>query len=190
VSDWAHWPDADFSILRRGTGYWMEYARSHGAHAFGLDLSAEMLARAAEKGGLRGCMVRADMEALPFQPGAADLAVCSLALGYVRRIGGLFRELARVARTVVVSDLHELAVAAGWRRAFRIGGRDYEIKQFLHTRGELDRAAQEAGLLLEWRVESRLGEPEREIFGRSGREDAFAAGSCIPAILSTCWTRR
>jgi predicted TPR repeat methyltransferase len=177
-----------FLDIATGTGYWMEYAQSHGARAFGLDLSAEMLARAAEKRGLCGRVVRAGMEALPFQTGAADLAVCSLALGYIRGIGDLFRELARVARTVVVSDLHEYAVAAGWRRAFRIGGRHYEIEQFLHTRDELDSAAQAAGLLLRWRVESRLGEPEREIFEHLGRKDAFAVASRVPAILSTCWT--
>ena len=177
-----------FLDIATGTGYWMEYARSRGARVFGIDLSAEMLAQAARKHA--GCVVQADMRALPFQTAAAEVALCSLALGYVRRIGGLFRELARVARRVVVSDLHERAVEAGWRRGFRVDGQRYEIEQCLHTTRELDEAARDAGLLREWRVESHLGEPEREIFVRAGREDAFAAASRIPAILSTGWVRR
>src|SRR5665213_2274361 len=48
-----------------GTGYWLAHARTSGAHAFGLDLSEEMLAMATAKDGLRNCLVRADMNSLP-----------------------------------------------------------------------------------------------------------------------------
>jgi ubiquinone/menaquinone biosynthesis C-methylase UbiE len=175
--------------IATGTGYWLYYARSCGARAFGLDLSAEMLARASEKPGLRGYLVRADMSSLPFHDSFADVAICSLALGYVRPIEKLFREMARVARTVIVSDLHEDAVQAGWRRSFQAEGRHYEIEQFPHPPEEVDKAAKNSGLAEKWRVAAHFGEPERDIFVREGRVWAFAGAARIPAIRCACWTR-
>ncbi|MES1261820.1 MAG: class I SAM-dependent methyltransferase, partial [Acidobacteriota bacterium] len=103
-----------------GTGRWMKYAERRGARAFGIDLSAEMLAKGS------GARVRGDMRHLPVADDAADLAICSMALGYVRSAGEVVRELARVARRVIVSDLHPAAVAAGWTRSFRHQGQVYE----------------------------------------------------------------
>ena len=90
---------------------------------------------------------------------------------------------------MIVSDLHECAVEAGWQRCFKVAGVRYEIEQFEHTAGELDAAANDAGFRIDWRMESHIGEPEREIFIRNGREYAFAEVCQIPAILSTCWIR-
>ena len=78
---------------------------------------------------------------------------------------------------------------AGWQRCFKVAGVRYEIEQFEHTAGELDAAANDSGFRIDWRVESHIGEPEREIFIRNGREYAFAEACRIPAILSTCWIR-
>ena len=167
----------------------MEFALARGARAFGIDLSAEMLAEAARKPGLREHLIRGDMKALPLKDAAADLAVCSLAVGYLPSIRTLFREWARVARRIIVSDLHEFAVQAGWRRCFQVAGRRYEIEQYEHPVQELDEVAQHAGLRIEWRVASRLGEPERPFFVQAGREHAFDAATQIPAVLSTCWVR-
>ena len=50
-----------------GTGYWLRYALSLGARALGLDLSAEMLAEAANKPELRRRLIRADMNILPLK---------------------------------------------------------------------------------------------------------------------------
>ena len=52
---------------------------------------------------------------------SADVAVCSFALGYIERLDLAFREMARVARRIVTSDLHPDAVRAGWVRSFRSG---------------------------------------------------------------------
>jgi malonyl-CoA O-methyltransferase len=178
-----------FVDVATGTGYWLNYARSRGARAYGVDVSAEMLSKAASKPGLKGRLIRADMNVLPLKDAVADIAVCSLALGYVRSVGNLFRELARVSRRVIVSDLHERAIEAGWRRCFEVEGARYQIEHFEHTAGELDEAAKGSGFRIDWRVTSHIGEPEREIFVVSGREHAFAEASRVPAILSTCWTR-
>src|SRR5580692_6933664 len=101
-----------------GTGYWLAQARSGGARAFGLDLSEEMLAMAARKDGLRNRLIRADMSRLPVRGGAADIAICSMAIGYIPELKNLLRELARVSQQIIVSDLHPAAVKAGWRRGF------------------------------------------------------------------------
>jgi len=173
-----------------GTGYWPAYAQGRGARAYGVDVCEAMLRQATAKPGLRGRLVLADMDArLPFKDQAAEIAVCSLSIGYLPSVGRLFGELARVARTVIVSDLHEHAVQAGWRRCFESNGRQFEIEQFEHTVRELDEAAAGAGLLLAWRVASHLGEAERQIFIRAGREHAFEKATGIHAILSTCWIR-
>ena len=178
-----------FVDVATGTGYWLNYARSRGARGYGVDVSAEMLSEAASKPGLKGRLIRADMNVLPLKDAVADIAVCSLALGYVRSVGNLFRELARVSRRVIVSDLHERAIEAGWRRCFAVEGDRYQIEHFEHTAGELDEAANGSGFRIDWRVTSYIGEPEREIFVLSGREHAFTEASRVPAILSTCWTR-
>ncbi len=172
-----------------GTGYWLTYALSENARAFGIDVSTEMLGQAAKKPQLRERLIQADMNALPVKDAIADVAICSLALGYVASIGKLFRELARVSRAVIVSDLHECAVNAGWQRSFEIEGRRYQIEHFEHTARELDEAAYSAGMKTDWRISSHLGEPEREIFIRAGREGAFAEACRVPAILSSCWVR-
>jgi ubiquinone/menaquinone biosynthesis C-methylase UbiE len=181
-----------FLDVATGTGYWLNYARSRGARAYGVDLSPEMLLEAASKPSLKERLICADMSVLPLKNEAADIAVCSLALGYVPSVRDLFRELARVAKRasgrVIVSDLHELAIQAGWRWCFKVQGREYQIEQFHHTARELDEAANGAGFRIDWRLTSYIGEPELEIFIRSGREHAFADASRVPAILSTCWT--
>ncbi len=172
-----------------GTGYWLAHARQGGARAFGVDLSEEMLSMAARKDGLRKRLVRADMNRLPIQDGATDIAICSMAIGYTRDLKNLFRELARVARKIIVSDLHSEAIEAGWKRGFVAAGHRCEIEHFTHTTSQLDDAAANSGLRLDWRLEAHLNEPEREIFARAGREHAFAAACEIPALLATCWIR-
>ena len=90
---------------------------------------------------------------------------------------------------MIVSDLHPAAVAAGWTRSFRSEGEIYEMDHHLYPVADWEAAADAAGLALEWRLDAKFGEPEREIFVVSGREHAFAEASRVPAILSTCWTR-
>jgi ubiquinone/menaquinone biosynthesis C-methylase UbiE len=172
-----------------GTGYWLAHAQSQGARAYGIDLSAEMLSEAAKKPGLRNRLIRADIARLPVADESADIAICSLAIGYVASVANLFRELARVSQRVVVSDLHEEAMNAGWRRCFEMAGRSWEIDNFPHTTRDLDKAASDSGLRIEWRFVAHLGEPEREIFVRAAREHAFADACSIPALLATCWVR-
>jgi hypothetical protein len=129
------------------------------------------------------------MNRLPVRDSVADIAICSMAIGYIPEIKNLFRELARVSQKIIVSDLHPAAVEAGWRRGFVAAGHRFEIEHFAHTTPQLDEAVDASGLHLDWRLVAHLGESEREIFARAGREHAFAAACEIPALLATCWVR-
>jgi ubiquinone/menaquinone biosynthesis C-methylase UbiE len=175
--------------IATGTGYWAAYGQAQGATVFGVDRSLEMLSRASSKQCLRERLVCADMRHLPFGNNTVDVAVCSFAVGYVESVAELFQEMARVSRSIIVTDLHPTAVEAGWQRGFRAGDQRYLIRQFTHSPAELDQAARTAGLQLTWRSESYISEPERPIFVRAGREQAFEAATRVPAILSSCWER-
>ncbi len=89
-----------------GTGRWMSYSVAHGAHALGIDLSAQMLGVASGKTGLSGRLVLGDASVLPFRSDSFDLAICSFALSYLPCAAPALAEMARVARRVVISDMH------------------------------------------------------------------------------------
>lgn len=172
-----------------GTGRWMSYARSAGAHVFGADACHEMVLHAEDKPGLRGRSIVADVRAIPARDDAFDLALCSFTVGYLPSIGGAFRELARVARRIIVTDLHPEAVHAGWTRSFRAQDRVHELVHYEHGPFELDACARDSRLILDWRVEARFDEPERHIFASAGKQGAFERVREVPAVLMTAWSR-
>jgi SAM-dependent methyltransferase len=83
------------------------------ATVFGVDLS-EDFAQQAHDLVPRACIVRGDMEALPFADQAFDCVASCCALYFARDIGAAIRELARVSRRRIVintvgrDNLHEL----------------------------------------------------------------------------------
>jgi SAM-dependent methyltransferase len=176
-----------FLDVAAGTGRWMLHARTRGARVIGVDLCREMLLTAARKPHLAGRLVLGDASCLPIADGAADVALCSFALGYFPSLPAAFAEMARAACTVVISDLHPKAVEHSWARSFRANGRLYELDHHAYSEAELDAAARCAGLAPLWRMEASLGEPERPIFRAAGREWLFPAASLIPAVLMTAW---
>lgn len=176
--------------LATGTGRWLEYAIAHDVRAMGVDLCAEMLAVAATKRGLHGRLTQADVCALPFASHSVDVAVCSFALGYIDRLELAFREMARIARRIVTSDLHPDAVRAGWVRSFRSSSESYQIEHHDHLWDRIEASARAAGLLPGWKLDASFGEPERVLFERAGKADAFLAARRVPAILISGWVNR
>lgn len=172
-----------------GTGRWMSYAQSAGARVFGVDACREMALQAERKPGLRGRSVLADIRAIPVRERVVDMAICSFTLGYLPSIDVALRELARVARRVIASDLHPDAVRAGWTRSFRSSGLVHTLVHYEHPTAEVDECARRAGLTLEWRIEASFGEPERRIFQSAGKHAAFERVRSIPALLITAWNR-
>jgi SAM-dependent methyltransferase len=173
-----------------GTGRWMSWAKSRGASVFGIDACREMLLESERKPHLTGLATLADIRAIPLPDNQFDLAICSFTLGYLPSIRNAIRELARVARQVVVSDLHPDAIRQGWTRSFRAGTQVYELTHYEHPIAELDDCARSAGLMREWRREALFGEPERGIFQRAGKESVFETVREVRAVLITSWRRQ
>jgi hypothetical protein len=149
-----------------------------------------MLQYAAHKPGLAGHLALADASELPLRSSSIDVAVCSLAFGYFSDPHSAMHGMARVARSVIISDLHPEASVAGWTRGFRVAGEHYELEHRPYSERELKGYAHTAGLTEEWKVEARFGEPERELFVRARKEQLFSELQRIPAVLITAWRRR
>lgn len=172
-----------------GTGRWMEWGQARGAHVFGIDMCREMVLRAERKPAIAGRSALADVRSIPLKDDAVDLAISSFTIGYLRPIAEVFRELARVSRELLVSDIHPAAIRSGWNRSFRIGGQMYELVHHSHSTGDLDQCARGAGLTRAWRIEASFGEPERPIFQRAGKERLFERARLIPGVLVTLWRK-
>jgi hypothetical protein len=148
-----------------------------------------MILECSRKPGLHGRSVEADVCRIPFGNNSVDIAICSFTLGYLPSPVEVLRELARIARFVIVSDLHPEAVKRGWTRSFRAAGERYEMAHHVHSIARLDAAAKTARLIPAWRIGPSFGAPEREIFRRAGKGGAFEEASRFPAILITAWNR-
>ena len=123
-----------------GTGRWSSYYRQLGARVIGIDASEQMLAQAAKQHMLSGTLIRADAQALPVSDGVADLVLCSMSLGYFRKLSDVFKEFARTAAanaTIAISDLHPAAIAAGWTRSFKNDGQRFDIEHESHSLADI-----------------------------------------------------
>jgi SAM-dependent methyltransferase len=163
-----------------GTGRWAAFAAALGARVIRVDFCRDMLMQSS-----CGDRVQADMLALPFRDGFADLAICSLALGYILSPAAALREMARVARRVVMSDLHPDAVRQGWTRSFRAGADAVQIRSYVHSMEDFEAA----GLVREWMVEARFGPEEFAVFTAAGREDLYAKASAVNALVAMSWVQ-
>jgi len=169
-----------------GTGRWMRKLLSRGVRSVvGVDLTPQMLARAAQDGRLGRRLVQGDCLALPFRSHGADVIVCSFTLGHVPDVVAAAHEIARVARPeaeVFISDLHPEAQANGWRCAFRCEGRSFEIGGHPHARAHVHETFRSAGFRLRRSLDAFIGEPERHIFVRGGKDAWFEAAKTVPAV--------
>jgi ubiquinone/menaquinone biosynthesis C-methylase UbiE len=169
-----------------GTGRWLEKLLSAGAKSgSGVDISGAMLARAREKPGLKGHLVRGDCMTLPFRSGFADLIISSFALGHIKNPATFAHELARVAAPradLWVSDLHPDARARGWVTGFRCQGRNTEIYASCHSIEQVHHSFSACGFEMMEHYGVRLSEPERPIFERASKADLFYAACRVPAV--------
>jgi len=96
------------------------------------------------------------------------------------------QEVGRVAAApadVLVSDLHPLAYAQGWRTGFRDHQGAAEINAWPRSEREMVAIWSSAGFECVQSAECRLGEPERPIFAQTGRAHQFDEVCRIPGIL-------
>lgn len=173
--------------LCAGTGRWMAIAASLKADVTGIDLSGEMLRQAGRRPGLSGRVALGNLIRLPVACGSADLAICSFGISYVPSLGLAFREMARVARRVLVSDMHPLALLEGWTRSFETASAKCCLNHCRWSLEDIDRAADDAGLRKEHTVEGCFGEPERRLFNSAGKPQTVEKTSRIPAVYVKTW---
>jgi ubiquinone/menaquinone biosynthesis C-methylase UbiE len=170
-----------------GTGRWLErLLAAEGALGIGIDLSSAMLRVASEKRAIRGRLSRADCLKLPLRDAAFDLAICSFALEHIGEFGELARECWRVlgkTADLYVNELHPAAYGAGWRTGFRDHQGALQIETTSHSSSETVKAFNHVGFGLAHALECFLGEPERPLFVRAGKESYFDKARAVPAVL-------
>jgi ubiquinone/menaquinone biosynthesis C-methylase UbiE len=173
--------------LACGTGRWLETLMRQGREfGVGIDCSIAMLRVAAKKSCITGRLARGTCDHLPFRAGVFDLAICSFALGHVEDLRSTVFELARVTKPqadIFVSDLHPEAYARGWRVGFRDRHEAFEIETLPREAEEIARVFCANGFESLANMALYLGEPEKPIFARAGKEQLFAEACQSPAIL-------
>ena len=181
-------------LLDAGCGEGRRLRAAGAAHAVGVDLSPEML-----KAGIGLDLDQArlktrvgDVRALPLTDAAFDVIWCRLVIGHIADIDAAYDELGRVAdrgATVVVTDFHPDAHAAGHRRTFRAEGKVHEIEHFVHTLEHHLHAAEAAGLRLIQRREGSIGPSVRAFYERVGRLEQYQEHLGLPVVLALAFRR-
>jgi ubiquinone/menaquinone biosynthesis C-methylase UbiE len=180
--------------LACGTGRWLERIMAGGGRwGVGLDCSVAMLRIARKKDAIAGKLAQAACERLPFRAEVFDLVICSFALGHIRDLWAMARELARVTKPggdVFISDLHPEAYARGWRVGFRDGNAAVEIEMLPRVAEEIAQTLDANGFECLAHQPLRLGDPEKPIFARAGKAHLFAEACQVPAVLLCHFRRR
>jgi ubiquinone/menaquinone biosynthesis C-methylase UbiE len=132
-----------------GTGRVTGILVERGWRTVGVDASEPMLAIARAKD-LGATFEFGSLEAIPIDDGDADLVTCALALTHVQELGRSIAELARIVRsggTLILSDIHPIAVTLGAQAFFRDrDGARRVTRNHLHPVCEYVRAFVAAGL--------------------------------------------
>jgi malonyl-CoA O-methyltransferase len=163
-----------------GSGRYLLHAQRRGVRqVVGVDLSAEMLARARAElrikneelrmrrsaidrspfSILHSSFIRASLDAIPIRAGWADITICGLTLGHLEELRAPLAELARVTRPggrLLCSDFHPIGRELGWRREFSAVGQRYAVRHTWHLDSDWRRAADSLGLEIVRVVEPRL----------------------------------
>jgi malonyl-CoA O-methyltransferase len=162
--------------------------RQKGVLAVGIDLVREMLLAAGRRREHDCCIAAADLRALPFPVHTFELVWCRLVLGHLPDLASAYREFFRVARArarLVVTDFHPIALAAGHTRTFR--DRDAvlrAVETHPHTQGDHERAAQEAGFVLERSGEWKVGPQVRRFYEKAAALDRYEQQLGMPLLLA------
>ena len=175
-----------------GTGQWLSYFQQARSEVFGCDACEEMLREATKIRSLRGRVILAEAENIPFCDSTVDLVLCSLALGYFLDIHSVFREFARASKRgglIAVSDLHPKASASGWTRSFRLGAQLYHLEHYSRSIEEISGAASDAALSIKFYQEVYFSTPELPIFQQNGKGDLFRTVARTPALFVGLWEK-
>lgn len=182
------------TLLDAGCGTGRRLVDAGATRAVGVDLSPEMLAQGVgldiRRPELRTLV--GDVRDLRLPDVAFDVVWCRLVMGHLPECERAYRELARVAAadaTIVVTDFHPAAVAAGHRRTFRDAGGVHELEHYVHDLDAHREAAARARLsLVDWR-EARIGPAARPFYAEAGKLDLYERHLDLPVVLAAVFRR-
>jgi SAM-dependent methyltransferase len=134
-----------------GTGRHARHLVDLGHEVLGIDLTPEMLARAAVSLP-QATFLEADVRAIPLEDEHTDLVVCGLALSHLADLRAGVAELARVLQRgghLVISVLHPFQAYLGWHAPYAdpAGNRGF-IREHAHSHADYLAAFTAAGLEL------------------------------------------
>ena len=174
-------PTIDGCVLDVGCG---TGRRLQSIHAFGVDVSIEMLRRAHSS----AIVAASDARALPFRDAAFDVVWCRLMIGHLPAIAPAYSELARVVRvggTVIVSDLAPDAARAGHQRTFRgSDGVVREVEHFVHDTDAQIAAARAARLDVVAHRTGFVGPEIRHFYADARRLTTYEAQIGLPLVVA------
>ena len=145
-----------------------------------------MLQAAAQKNIPGVELLRCPCDVTPFGDRSFDLILSSFVLSHAEDIHGLAAETDRIARNgchLFFSDMHpETQERLGWRRTFREGQCEIELKTVRHHPREIAAIFDSLGWKLCAAIEPEFGDPEHNIFASAGRLHRFREAEDYPAI--------
>lgn len=147
------WPSVRHGLdLACGTGRIGAWLKDRGvARLTGVDLTPEMLARAADRG-VYETLIEADVTDTGFGGGEFDLVCQSLADEHLPDLAPLYIEVARLLTpggTFVLVGYHPQFLMQGMAAHFdRAGGESVAVKSYVHLLSDHVKAARAAGLTL------------------------------------------
>ena len=172
-----------------GTGRHAARLVALGHQVLGVDLAADMLARATERVPEAEFQI-ADLRELPSEDDGFHLIVCGLALAHLRELDDPVSELARVLAPggrLVVSVLHPFQALLGWHAPFtgKDGNRGF-VREHPHLHTDYLAAFANAGLNVRACLEPRLTEQQVSAKRRAFRHLPAATAEAylgLPAVL-------
>ncbi len=172
-----------------GTGRHARYLVELGFDVLGVDLTSQMLERAAVNVP-EARFQEADLLAIPAVDGQFDLAVCGLALSHITDLRAAVGELARVLRPdgqLVISVLHPFQAHLGWQAPFVDGeGERGFIREHAHSHADYLAAFRVAGLELRDCLELSLTDDQVRTKRRAFQHFPEAAAQAyvgLPGVL-------
>src|SRR5687767_13605229 len=142
-----------------GTGRHARHLVERGHEVLGIDLTPEMLSRAAANVPEAG-FLEADLRHIPAEDEHFDLVVCGLALAHLADLDAGVAELGRVLKAagrLVVSVLHPLQTHLGWHAPFADAhGRRAFVREHPHTHADYLAAFRSASLSVRDCIEPTL----------------------------------
>jgi ubiquinone/menaquinone biosynthesis C-methylase UbiE len=119
-----------------GTGrHWQKLYDQNPRQLSGFDVSIEMLKSLKKKYPAAECFQVQEGSTLPFAESSVDLILSTLTIAHLSDPGHAFAEWSRVLNAggkVYLSDFHPQVLKMGGNRSFKIKGKSFVVKNFIH----------------------------------------------------------